>query len=202
MARNSLISGSVLQFTLPNKLGFAYGKIFDFRYIREFDGVIVKVFEHIAPEPISDISVLQGKDWLFGARRMPWLPKTRGNGAWKYLGIMVSQNDSIIPDFRYSRAASHKAMLTQPWQVVRNINQYSDELYSYDKVKHLENIAVYPEIAIEIRTAMEYLRIRGVDIASQFDLKLQLNKVIYEQMIGVTIYKEVPPEIRDRVVSE
>jgi hypothetical protein len=201
MSRNDFISGSILQFNLPVGLGYGYCKVLDLRSIREFDGVLVKVFDHIVKEPIKSVEVLQGKDWLFGARRMPWLPATRGKRAWKFFGVLISNDDQIIPEFRYTHALSEEAGIDKPWHVLRNINQISTETYPYTSVKHLEDTVVSPQIAIEIRTGMEYLRTREIDVASKFDLDDKLNKIIYRQMENVSIYKYVPMEIRGKAIG-
>lgn len=107
MAKSAFISGTVLEFKIPNGLGFAYCKILDFRSIREFNGVLVKVYDHIADESVSDLAVLANSDWLFGAVRMPGLPNTRGKGAWKHKGALIAGEDVDIPDFKYSPKASY-----------------------------------------------------------------------------------------------
>src|SRR5688500_2820170 len=98
MGKNDFISGSILEFKVPLNLGYAYCKILDFRNIREFDGVLAKVFDFIVKYPINDINVLRDKDWFFGAKRLMGLPNTRGKGAWKFKGVLISKDDDLIPD--------------------------------------------------------------------------------------------------------
>jgi hypothetical protein len=203
MSKDDFISGSILEFKLPTNLGYAYGKVLDFRYIREFDGVLVKVFDHIVKEPIDDFMILAGKDWLFGARRMPWLPGTRGKGAWKIKGVLVAQDDSLIPDFKYCIKSSpfvEDESILEPWNVVRNINECIPA--EYEKVKHLEDTVVSPRPAIEIRTAMEYYRKQSVKIMEYFDLSITVNELIYKQMKKVPIYSSIPKEIRGKALSD
>lgn len=106
MGKNNFIGGNVLEFKVPLELGYGYCKILDFRYIREFDGVLAKVYDHIVKEPLKDINELMDKDWLFGARRMPWLPNARGKGAWKMKGVLIADDDNVIPDFKYAPLAN------------------------------------------------------------------------------------------------
>jgi len=201
MGRKDFISGSVFELTLPANLGIAYCKVLDFRYIREFDGVLAKVFDHVVKEPISNIAELSEKDWLFGARRMPFLPGTRGKHAWIFRGVLISEEDPFIPEFRYSRAISEDVGINHPWHVVRNINQLSKETYPFESVRHLENTVVSTVIGISVRTGMEYLRAKDIDISSHFDLKDELNAIIYKQMLNVTRYKDVPHSIRGKAIT-
>lgn len=203
MSKSDFISGSILEFKLSCDLGYAYCKVLDFRNIREFDGVIVKVFDLITKDSLKDITVLNGQDWLFGARRMPWLPGTRGKGAWKIKGILVDEQDKIIPDFKYcikSNPLVENESLLTPWDIVRNINVYIPTIYS--KIKHLEDTVVSPGIAIETRTVMEYCRTRNISIQKCFDLNDNLNRLIYSQMIKVPIYKTIPVEIRGKALGD
>lgn len=195
MSKENFIDGSILEFKLPNNLGYAYCKILDFRYIREFDGVLAKVYDYIVQEPLKDITILSDKDWLFGARRMPWLPGTRGKGAWKIKGVLIGKEDKIIPDFKYCIKSSpfvEDESILEPWHVVKNINEYSTEPYPYSKLKHLEDTVVTPRIGIAIRTAMEFYRINGIDIKENFDLNDLGNQLVFKQMIKVPIYVTIP----------
>jgi hypothetical protein len=181
MSKMDFISGSILEFKVPIDLGYAYCKILDFRSIREFDGVLAKVFDCIVKEPIKDINILRNKDWLFGARRMPWLPGTRGKGAWKIKGVLIADDDDIIPDFKYCIKSSpfvEDESKLEPWDAAKNINNYIP--CSYEKIKHLEDTVVSPRPAIEIRAAMEYCRIHGMDIKKHFDLGKTINELIYK----------------------
>lgn len=201
MGKEDFISGTILEFKVPIDLGYAYCKILDYRQIREFDGVLVRVFDHIVKHPLKDITVLSEKDWLFGARRMPWLPGTRGKGAWKFKGILISEEDNIIPDFKYcikSSAFVEDESKLEPWDVVRNINSYIPS--EYGKVKHLENTAVSARPGIAIRTAMEYCRIHQMEIEKYFDLSDTVNLIVYRQMCHVPIYKSIPREIRGKAI--
>jgi hypothetical protein len=204
MSKETFISGSILEFKVPPNLGYAYCKILDFRSIREFDGVLVKVFDHIVKEPIKDIKILGEKDWLFGARRMPWLPGTRGKGAWKFKGILISKEDNIIPDFKYCLANSYLVQDSSkigPWYVIRNIREMSKQPYLYNQIKHLEDTVLSPRPGIERRTAMEYCRIHGMNVKKLFDLKEPGNKIVYTQMINVPIYSKIPKEIRGKAID-
>lgn len=204
MSKEDFISGTVLEFKVPNDLGYAYCKILDFRYIREFDGVLVKVFDHIVKESIKDINILREKEWLFGTRRMPWLPGTRGKGAWKMKGILISEDDNIIPDFKYCLADSYLVedpSKIGPWYAISNINISSKEPYPYENIKHLEDTVVSTRGAIEKRTAMEYYRIHGKDVKEYFDLEDVATRIAYTQMINVPIYKTIPKEMRGRAVN-
>lgn len=42
MSKENFISGKVLEFKVPGNFGYAYCKVIDFRYIREFDGVLAR----------------------------------------------------------------------------------------------------------------------------------------------------------------
>ncbi len=199
MGKSDIISGTILEFKVPPNFGYAYCKILDFRSIRAFDGVIVKVFDHIVKEPVKEINILRERDMLFGSRRMPWLPGTRGKGAWKMKGILISENDYVIPQFKYCIGDSpflEERSLVGPWDVVKNINEYIP--CAYENVKHLEDTVVSPRPAIEIRTAMEYCRINKIEISKYFDLTEAINKIIYYQMITVPIFNTIPIELREK----
>lgn len=201
MGQKDFISGSIFEFKVPLGIGYAYCKVLDFRYIREFDGVIVKVFEPIVSQPLKDINSLGGHDLLFGARRMPWLPNSRGKGAWKFKGVLISNDDSIIPDFKYCLKSSpfvEDESKLSPWFVIRNIN--NSILCSYENVRHLEDTIVSPGIGIEIRTAMEYLRINNLNVSDYFDLNKRGNEITYRQMIRAPIYSSIPKELRGKSI--
>ena len=204
MNKTNFINGSVFEFKLPFNIGFGYCKIIDFRNIRKFDGIIVKVFDCISKEPLSDISGLGDVDYLFGARRLSDIPNTRGKGAWKMKGILVSADDNVIPDFKYSNKSSplvKNESTVSPWYVVRDINKISEVPYSYDKVRHLEDTVITGQLGIELRTAMEYMRINKIDVKNHFDITVTTNWNIYRTMINIPIYKSIPKEIRGRVIE-
>lgn len=204
MSKKDFISGTVLEFQVPINLGYAYCKILDFRYIREFDGVLAKVFDYVVSEPIEDINILRDKDWLFGARRMPWLPGTRGKGAWKMKGVLIAEEDNVIPDFKYCLGDSYlieDPSKIGPWYAIRNINISSKEPYPYENIRHLEDTVISTRGAIEKRTAMEYCRIHGMDIKDRFDLNDIATRIAYRQMINVPIYKTIPKKIRGRALN-
>ena len=150
MSKTDFISGTILEFKLPNQLGYSYCKILDFRYIRSFDGVLVKVFDHIVKNPIEDVNILREKDWLFGARRMQSLPGTRGKGAWKIKGVFISKDDDMIPDFKYSIKYSpfeQDSSKLGPWHVISDIDKMSEKTFAYKAVSHLEDTIVSPRPA-------------------------------------------------------
>lgn len=201
MSNEDFISSTVFEFKAPVNLGYAYCKVLDFRYVREFDGLLVKVFDHVAKEPIKDINILREKDWLFGARRTPWLPGTKGKGAWKIKGVLIAEDDNIIPDFKYCIKSSPFAedeSVLEPWHMVRNINNYVP--CPYENVKHLEDTVLSPKPGIEIRTAMEYYRTNNMEISESFDLCKTINEIVYKQMIKVPVYKTIPKEIRGKAL--
>lgn len=202
MSKEDFISGTILEFKVPLNLGYAYCKILDFREIRKFDGVLVKVFDHIVEKPINDIKILTLKDLLFGTRRMPYLPGTRGKGAWKIKGVLISEDDNIIPDFKYcikDAAFLEDESTVGPWDAVKNIRNYIPS--DYEKVKHLEDTIVSFRPVILIRTAMEYCRINNIDVRKKFDLKMTINDLVYKQMMNVPIYRDIPKEIRGRAIE-
>ena len=206
MARHDFISGSVLEFKVPKDLGYAYCKILDFRHLREFDGVLAKVYNYIVQEPITDMAILDKKDWLFGARRLYDLPNTRGKRAWKFKGVLIAEDDNIIPDFKYAPKASpliEDESTIEKWYVNRNITElYYEEVCNHDQVKHLENTVVNSQIGIEIRTAMEYYRINNLDIKKDFDLEDLGNWNTYRTMINVPIYSTIPKKNRGKALCK
>ena len=149
------------------------------------------------------MNILREKDWLFGARRMPWLPGTRGKNAWKLKGVLVAEDDGKIPDFKYCIKSSpfvEDESKLEPWDIVRDINNYIP--CSYEKVKHLEDTVVSPPPAIEIRAAMECYRSRNMEIKDYFDLGRKINELVYKQMIKVPIYKTIPKELRGKALAD
>lgn len=203
MSKTDFISGSIFQFKVPMDIGYAYCKVFDFRHIRQIDGVLVKVYEYIVKEPIKDINFLKDKDWLFGARRMHDLPSSRGKGAWKFMGVLIAEDDNIIPDFKYSNKTApfieDESTITE-WYAIKNLRESTDKICSYEKVRHLENTIISSQRGIEIRTAMEYYRISGLDIKKDFDLEDMSNWSNYHSMINVPIYSTIPKEIRGKAL--
>ncbi|MBZ5858569.1 hypothetical protein [Flavihumibacter profundi] len=199
MAKNDFLSGSVFEFKVPKDLGFAYCKILDFRYIREFDGLLAKVFDYIVKEPLSDIRILASNDWLFGARRLACLPNTRGKGAWKFKGVVVSEDDNIIPDFKYSNKLSpliEDESVINEWYAIKNIRESNNIPCTYMQVRHLEDTSVGSQYGIEIRTAMEFYRQQGLNIKENFDLNDTANYNIYRAMVNVPIYNTISKKIR------
>lgn len=206
MSKVDFISGSVFEFRLLKGMGFAYCKVLDFRNLSEIDGVLAKVFDLIVDKPIKDISILREKDWLFGARRLYNLPNSRGRGAWRFKGVLLSKNDDEIPDFKYSTKLSSKILdesIIEKWYISRNIVELNyNEVYSHDQVKHLEDTKIDSTISIEIRASMEYYRKQKKDIKSDFDLGEISNWNNYRRMINVPIYSSIPKEIRGKVNIE
>ncbi len=204
MNKTNFIKGSVFEYKLPLNIGFGYCKVIDFRNIRKFDGIIVKVFDYISKEPLKEIGCLGNVDYLFGARRLSDIPNTRGKGAWKMKGVLISADDNVIPDFKYSNKSSplvKDESTVSPWFVVKDINKTSEIQYSYDKVRHLEDTVITGQLGIELRTAMEYMRINKIDIRKHFDITVTTNWNIYRTMINTPIYKSIPIEIRGKVIE-
>lgn len=203
MSKEDFVSGSVLEFKVPKGLGYAYCKILDFRHIREFDGVLAKVYDYIVKEPINDITILDKKGWLFGARRLTDLPNTRGKRAWKFKGVLISEDDNTIPDFKYAdndSALIEDESAIEAWYAIKNIKEYGNVPCTYDQVKHLENTVVNTKMGIEIRTAMEYYRINKLDIKKDFDLEDMSNRNNYKAMINVPIYSTIPKQDRGKAL--
>jgi len=149
MAKKDFISGSVLEFKVPLDLGYAYCKILDFQNIREFDGVLAKVYDHIVKDPINDINSLREKDWLFGARRIAWLPNSRGKGAWKFKGVLIAEDDRIIPDFKYSYKSTpfiDDESIIKEWYVVKDIKESDDIICPYKRCKTFGKYSSYISI--------------------------------------------------------
>ena len=204
MNKTNFIKGRVFEYKLPLNIGFGYCKVIDFRNIRKFDGIIVKVFDYISKEPLKEIGCLGNVDYLFGARRLSDIPNTRGKGAWKMKGVLISADDNVIPDFKYSNKSSplvKDESNVSPWFVVKDINKTSEIQYSYDKVRHLEDTVITGQLGIELRTAMEYMRINKIDIRKHFDITVTTNWNIYRTMINTPIYKSIPIEIRGKVIE-
>lgn len=86
------------------------------------------------------------------------------------------------------------------WRANRNIKEYSDSPCTYEQVKHLENAVLSSTYGIEIRTAMEYCRINGLEINKHFDLEELAIQNIHRQMINVPIYSTLPKEIRGKAL--
>lgn len=203
MGKSDFISGSIFEFKVPKKIGYAYCKIIDIRNIREIDGVLAKVYDCIVEKPIKDISILDKKDWLFGARKLYDLPNSRGKGAWKYRGVLIADDDNIIPHFRTSPKSSplnEDDSVISEWYVVKNLTEMSDTPCTFESVRHLENTTLGSTIGIEIRTAMEYYRINNLDIRKDFDLDDMANWNNYRSMINVPIYGTILKEIRGKAL--
>jgi hypothetical protein len=197
------IHSSIFEFILPLKLGFGYCKILDFRSIREFDGLLVKVFDYIVEEPIKEVDILKEKDWLFGARRMAIPPNTKGKGAWKIKGTFNCDEDIIIPEFKDSPKLSplvEDESVISEWHVIKNIREVDEKTYSYEQVKHLENTFAGSQFGIEIRTAMEFYRQKGVDVKKYFDLDDMSNWNAYRTMVNMPVYSAIPKEIRGKAI--
>jgi hypothetical protein len=202
MAVNHLTNGSILEFKVPMNLGYAYCKILDFRFIREADGILAKVFDCTVQEPLKDISLLNNRDYLFGARRLHDLPNVRGKGAWKFKGIMIGKDDNIIPDFKWSNESApwiEDLSTIKKWYVIKNLTDIDyNKPCSFDSVKHLENTVISSQNGISIRTAMEVLRKNQKDIKTYFDLNEPSNAAIYNMMRNVPVYATIPIEIRGK----
>lgn len=203
MGKQDFITGSVLEFKVPLDLGYAYCKVLDFRHISKFDGVLAKVYDCIVKEPLKDINVLREKDWLFGARRMPDLPNTRGKGAWKFKGVLIAEADNIIPDFKDAPLASpliEDLSTISKWYVVRNISEVYENVCSYDQVKHLEDTVLTTQLGIEARTAMEYCRTHDMRVDQYFNLNEDRYNFTYLAMSNMTVYSTIPKEIRGKAL--
>lgn len=203
VANSSFISGSVFEFEIPQGLGFAYCRVLDFRHIREFDGTLGYVFDFIHDTPLIDLGVLNDQDLLFGAQRLDGIPVTRGKYKWKLKGVLISAERVPIPDFKYSQkfiGEETNFSKIKEWFAVKNISEYSETPCSYDKVRHLESIKVVSQRSVEIRTAMELLRLNDKDPRDYFDMDDLTNWNVYRSMINVPLYKTIPREIRGKAL--
>ncbi len=199
MAKSDFISGSILEFKVTKGLGYGYCKILDFRYLRKLDGVLAQVYDYLVDEPLRDITILDKKEWLFGARRLSDVPNTKGKGAWKFKGVLISE-DHLIPDFKYAPLASpfiDDESIIDKWYVVENIKD-SKGPCTYEQVKHLEDTIIDTQVGIEIRTAMEYYRINNWNIEKDFDFEDLSNANTYRLMVNVPIYQTIPKKNRGK----
>lgn len=206
MAKIDFISSSIFEFRVPKNIGYAYCKILDFRYLRQMDGILANVYDLIVKESIKDITILGERDLLFGPRRLYDLPNSRGKGAWKFKGVLLSKDDNKIPDFKYSPESSplvEDESKIKKWFISKNIIEFSyNDVYAYEQVKHLEDTVIDSTISIEIRAAMEYYRRNGLDVKKDFNLDNTANWNNYRRMNNVPIYNEIPKEIRGKAIEK
>jgi hypothetical protein len=201
MKKKNYFTGSVFQFYVPEIKKYAFCKFFDFQHVNSFHGLLAQVFDKFSDNENNSINDLKNCEWLFGPRSIHKWPNLRKDAGWKYLGIMSSAEDEIIPDFKGVQASQtiveNESSLDQ-WYPIHNLTERGPNC-EYIKVKHLENkILTTTSLGLVWRTGMEYCRINGLKIEDFYDLTDVAIRNTYWQMINIPIYKTIPKKIRGK----
>jgi hypothetical protein len=203
MKKKIFFTGSVFQFYIPELAKYTFCKYFDFTHISPFHGLLAQVFDKFSDNIDNNIEELQTCDWLFGHRCMHKWPNLRNDTSWKALGILNSQNDELVPDFKGVQAFPYiveDESKIGPWYPIYQLTKRGDNC-EYEQVHHLETKILTTSLGLQRRAGMEYCRIKGLNAASYYDLEEEGTKYMYWQMINTPLYKDIPKELRGKKFS-
>ena len=198
MKKENYVTGSVFQFYVPEIKKYAFCKFFDFRYLIEFHGLLARVYDYFSDNEENPIEDFKNADWLFGPRSMHKWPNLRKDTGWRSLGILLSPNDGIVPDFKGSRSRIVKdESAVEHWYAIHDLTK--SEECEYRQIQHLERrILTTSSLGLVWRTGMEYCRTNNLPVENYYDLNEIGIRNMYYQMINTPSYKTLPKEIRGK----
>lgn len=202
MKKKNFFTGSVFQFYVPEIKKYAFCKLFDFKHISNFHGVLIQVFDRFSDTSENTVDDLKFSDWLFGARSINALPNLKKDSGWKSLGILTAVNDEVIPDFKDAQvviSVVENESEVGPWFPIHGLTRRGSNC-EYSQIRHLERMILTTTSGIETRTGMEYCRINGLNIKDYYDLEDEGIRKMYWQMINIPVYKTIPLEIRGKAL--
>src|SRR5687767_1020930 len=100
MKKKNFFTGSIFQFYVPEIKKYAFCKLFDFKHLSEFHGLLAQVYDKFSDKEDNRIEDLKSCEWLFGARSMHRWPDLRKDTGWTSLGILSAPDDDKVPDFK------------------------------------------------------------------------------------------------------
>ena len=203
MQKKNFFTGSVFQFYVPEIKKYCFCKFFDFTHLSEFHGLLAQVFDHFTDDEVTDMSALNQSDWLFGPRSMHKWPNLKKDSGWKYLGLMTSAADSMVPEFKGTRSfpsiVEDESKLGR-WYAIHNLSGGED--CQYNQVKHLERMVLTTaSLGLPWRAGMEYCRLNSLNVEDYYDLSEEGRKNMYFQMINIPLYKDIPKDIRGKSID-
>jgi hypothetical protein len=150
-------SGNIYQIKLEKDIGYCYAKLVDFSKIHPM-GLLIKVYDFFEKDDNVNIDDLEKADFLFNAKLLYEIPKTKERNALKLIGNSLNDKDLIIPDFRYSNSLSQISPNPEKlnWYPVYLLNKTGNKC-DFESVSHLEDYLWSDIESIKRRTVLEYI---------------------------------------------
>ncbi|WP_157208247.1 Imm26 family immunity protein [Mariniflexile maritimum] len=182
-------SGNIYRISLDFDLGFVYAELLDYTDVREFDGILIQVYNYIETgnEKQIDIEKIKSNEILFGPVPINKYPNNKGKFAWKYIGKSNSYSKEF-PWFKSFRGLINKDdnwSNLSPWfkANIHGIDSNSIE-YNYEDVRRLETLILnHPEM-VKIKVTMLLLINKGEIVRDFYDLTNIGNRNMYIQLIN------------------
>lgn len=203
MKKKNFFTGSVFQFYVPEIKKYAFCKYFDFTQVSSFHGLLAQVYDKFSDVEENSIEDLKSSDRLFGARSMHKWPNLKKDTGWKSLGMLHSEDDNKIPDFKGVQAFPYMVedeSAIGPWYPIHNLT-IRGENCQYNQVQHLETKILTVTDSLVERTGMEYCRINGLSVGDYYDLTEEGIRNMYWQMINIPIYRSITKETRGKAIK-
>jgi hypothetical protein len=197
-------SGPIFKFELPFGFGVAYAKLVDFSSLSEYHGITIKVYDFFEDTEIKDISFFKDIQSFMNPLPIAQMPTTRGKYAWKKIGVLKQESDSVIPIYKMPVYDGFAWDTLEKYESIE-WNAYVDLRndvgpVSFDKVRHLEEIFIRSTVTIEKRVVMQLLRYKEIDVKDFFSKNADSDswKVDYNTQQFIPLYKTIPGPIRGK----
>lgn len=210
MGKKILDSGTVIQITLNNNIGYIFAKVVNMCDFSEYDlsntfhliiypyNYIIEKEEDYKEEEFIKSEPLTGPlfvdDILWAIRKKIYKIKCE---------VSLQDYEIIIPAFRSFSAMVFKPVYYEDeatsWSYFEGGSSRKYFTANYDNVKHLEGNTALGYEAIEMRLSMEILHRSGKNIKDYYKLEDWEELSLYNNMLYKTPFNEVPDEFKGRV---
>lgn len=201
---STIESGTIFKLDLPFSYGVAYAKLVDFSNLSEYDGITIKVYDFFEDHGKRDISFFKNIPLFMNPLPIVQMPTLRGKYAWKRIGVLKQESDSVIPiyktpvidGFAWDTLEKYESV---EWNAHVDLKNYVGPI-SFDKVRHLEETFIRSTVTIEKRVVMQLLRYKGIDVKDFFSKNADSDswKVDYNTQQFIPLYKTIPEPIRGK----
>ncbi len=191
-------SGNVYAINLDFDFGSVYAGLLDYTDVRDFDGILVKVYRSV--REIKEKEVFALDDFLFGPVPINKYPNTKGKYAWKLLGkcysCIINPNDLWFKNLRGIINKDNDWSNLEPWfkskPFTENYNEYKAD---YADIRELEILILHHLEMVKIKSTMLLIIEAGKNVDDFYDLKQIGNQNMYIQLVNTYFNKEKSREL-------
>lgn len=186
-------SAAIYRFKLPIR-GYGYCQVININGI-----LLVHVYDFFGIHNRVQLSDITANKFLMNILPLKNMPVIRGYGAWKLIGEIQLNIETIAPDYKYASTLCSHDQETKDWYVISSLDTKTKKKCSYTAVKHLEYFHFYTPHEIEYRTSMEILKREQKKIKLFFDMAKEENLHNYYRTKNVPLYEDIQPNLRGKI---